>query len=240
MKRNVTRTAGIAAATLGMGLLALPFAAGASATQPDPEHKVTICHRTNSVTNPYVVETVDEASVNSDSGDDHGQGDHHIHTGPVFDSGTEYPAPHNGDQWGDIIPPFYADGVTPGYWDTLNWNEAGQAIFANDCNLVVASETPTDEPTTPTDEPTDPVTETPTDNPTTPTDEPTDGSTDEPTDAPSSTSSELPAVIPSTGGNEGELAHTGSTSGVLLGLGAALLATGAVFVAASRRRPTHS
>lgn len=33
------------------------------ATPPDPGHKVTICHRTNSDTNPYVMETVDIAST---------------------------------------------------------------------------------------------------------------------------------------------------------------------------------
>lgn len=35
----------------------------ATATQPHPEHKVGICHRTASDTNPYVFEKVDEASL---------------------------------------------------------------------------------------------------------------------------------------------------------------------------------
>lgn len=35
----------------------------ASATQPDPEHKVGLCHRTASDTNPYVFIEVDEASL---------------------------------------------------------------------------------------------------------------------------------------------------------------------------------
>jgi hypothetical protein len=40
----------------------------ASATKGDPEHKVTICHATASKTNPYVMITVDVASIVGDSG----------------------------------------------------------------------------------------------------------------------------------------------------------------------------
>jgi LPXTG-motif cell wall-anchored protein len=58
--------------------------------------------------------------------------DHSSHGGPAFDPNTEYPPPHNGDQWGDIIPPFYADG-SPGYWSPLNWDAGGQAIFYAGC-----------------------------------------------------------------------------------------------------------
>ena len=45
------------------------------------------------------------------------------------------PPPHNGDQWGDIIPPFYSDGSTPTGYPTLNWNAAGQALFATGCQF---------------------------------------------------------------------------------------------------------
>jgi hypothetical protein len=108
----------------------------ADATQPDPLHQVTICHRTNSVTNPYVVITVDEASVDGDAGNDNGQGDHLLeHLGPVFDVNNPPPPPHNGDQWGDIIPPFYSDGSTPTGYPSLNWDAEGQAIFENGCNV---------------------------------------------------------------------------------------------------------
>ena len=107
-----------------------------TATQPDPLHKVTICHRTNSVTNPYVIITVDEASVDGNAGNDNGKGDLLLeHLGPVFDFNNPPPPPHNGDQWGDIIPPFYSDGVTLTGYPTLNWDAAGQAIFANGCNF---------------------------------------------------------------------------------------------------------
>jgi len=41
----------------------LLFVGNASATQPDPEHKVQLCHRTASDTNPYVLIEVDVASL---------------------------------------------------------------------------------------------------------------------------------------------------------------------------------
>jgi hypothetical protein len=123
--------AAIAAIALSMLYVILPVAATPST---DGLHKVTICHRTNSVTNPYVQITVDVASVDGNSGNDNGKGDHLLeHTGPVWDANTVYPTPHNGDQWGDIIPPFYDDGVTLTGFPSLNWNAAGMAIFANGC-----------------------------------------------------------------------------------------------------------
>jgi hypothetical protein len=94
---------------------------------------VTICHRTNSVTNPYVVETPDANAVDGDTGNNTGQGDHYAeHQGPVFDPNAVYPTPHNGDQWGDIIPA--VPGLTPG----LNWDANGQATYNNECTPTEA------------------------------------------------------------------------------------------------------
>jgi hypothetical protein len=114
---------------------------GVTSAGGDPAANVTICHRTDSVTNPYVTETVDEASVDGDSSNDKGQGDHLLeHTGPVFDSLNPPPPPHNGDQWGDIIPPFDENGdPRPNPSATLNWpgpGAVGAAIFFNGCNPV--------------------------------------------------------------------------------------------------------
>ena len=107
----------------------------AFATKPDPNHKVTICHRTHSASNPYVIITVDEASVNGDTGDDHGQGDHQTHNegGAVGSVADAQALKDAGDWWGDIIPPFYENG-DDGYWPKLNWDATGQAVFENGCN----------------------------------------------------------------------------------------------------------
>lgn len=50
-----------------LALAALAFAGASTtlATKPDPEHKVAICHRTASDTNPYVYIEVDEASLDA-------------------------------------------------------------------------------------------------------------------------------------------------------------------------------
>jgi len=49
-----------------LALVGLVVTGGAaSATQPDPEHKVGLCHRTASDTNPYVYIEVDEASLDA-------------------------------------------------------------------------------------------------------------------------------------------------------------------------------
>jgi hypothetical protein len=114
--------AALAGSTLALAaaLSLAPFA-GAAYTTP----KVTICHRTNSATNPYLQITVDISAAGDVVGNSPGD-DHSHHLGPVFDANAIYPPPHNGDQWGDIIPP-------PG--SPLNWNAAGQAIWNNECNV---------------------------------------------------------------------------------------------------------
>jgi hypothetical protein len=130
----------VSAAVLSLTASSIMFAAGQASATQDDEHKVTICHRTKSVSNPYT-----QNSVNFDSATgelkDNGDGDHTSHTGPVWDANTTYPAPHNGDQWGDIIPPYTWDGG--GHYDGLNWDAAGQAIWNNDCNPTTSTDTVT-------------------------------------------------------------------------------------------------
>lgn len=84
----------VCATAVGVALV-LGIGAAASATSGSP-HQVTLCHATNSATNPYVVITVDVASVLGDKG-------HGGHTGPVFDPSVDK---HDQPAWGDIIPAF--------------------------------------------------------------------------------------------------------------------------------------
>lgn len=96
----------------------------------DPESKVTICHRTNSVKNPYSKISVNADSADGNTENDNGQGDHSEHTGPVATSETVAQAIKDAkEDWGDIIPPHdeYAG---------LNWSAEGQAIYNNNCNYV--------------------------------------------------------------------------------------------------------
>ena len=83
--------------------------------------KQTICHATNSNTNPYVVITPNK------NGDVDG---HAKHTGPIWSAGLK--AQHV--SWGDIIPPFdYNDHGTAAHYPGQNWTADGQAWFANGC-----------------------------------------------------------------------------------------------------------
>lgn len=94
--------------------------------------KVTICHRTDSVTNPY-----NQITVDADAADGSGQNDHSHHTGPVATSQAVAQALKNAHiKWGDIIPPHdnYAG---------LNWTTGGQGVYNNGCNYVIVTPTVT-------------------------------------------------------------------------------------------------
>jgi hypothetical protein len=114
-------------AVVAMAATALVIAA--TSASADPVTKVTICHRTNSNTNPYVEITPDVAGVLDG---------HAGHTGPVWDPTLK--ADHI--KWGDIIPPFdYMDGATLKHFDGLNMDTLGgvdgktpgSAILDNGC-----------------------------------------------------------------------------------------------------------
>ena len=131
-RAQAPRLAGRAAVAFGMLFIVMAVAPlGANATQGSPEHKVTLCHATDSYTNPYVRISVDVASVIKN----HGHGDH---DGPVF-----YPSIPKHTKWGDIIPPF--DFGAAGSYSGKNWTAGGQAIFDDGCDMPPP---PTTTPTT--------------------------------------------------------------------------------------------
>jgi hypothetical protein len=118
---------------LAMGSLGFAAASNVGPDCPPMSHpqgnncKVTICHRTDSVTNPYVSPDVDISAANGNTLGDH----YSVHTGPVATSQqVAQSLKDNGQKWGDIIPP--VEGVEPGQ----NWTPEGIAIYNNGCNYV--------------------------------------------------------------------------------------------------------
>ena len=116
MRRN--RLARIFTATVVAVGMVGASASMASATSGDP-HKVTICHATASRSNPYVVITVDVASIGDTSG--HGR---------------------SGVNAGDIIPPFDIAGVQ---YAGNNWDAAHAPVALRECGLVIPVTLPTDD-----------------------------------------------------------------------------------------------
>ena len=92
--------------------------APAAAAAPAADPRVTLCHATNSNSNPYVQITV--AAAGAFNG-------HLGHTGPIWNPTLKA----SGISWGDIIPPFTFRGNTY----SLNW-PAGMSIFNNGCSVA--------------------------------------------------------------------------------------------------------
>lgn len=112
------------------GLISLTVfgVAGVARATQGEDHKVTLCHRTDSYKNPYVSVTVDVASV---QGIKKLEGHGSEHMGPVF-----FPAIPKHTEWGDIIPAvtYEKNGTTVNY-PGQNLTPGGLAILANDCKL---------------------------------------------------------------------------------------------------------
>ena len=216
-KANATSLTGIG--MIFVGLLAIVLAGLgvpiAGATQPNPEHKITLCHRTASRTNPYVTESVDVASELFAG--------HDGHNGPVFS-----PDLPEHEEWGDIIPAF---DFGPGeQYAGKNLSTAGQAILDNGCVLpdttTTTSTIPEESTTTSTSPPNGTTTS-------------SEGTTTSTSAGPVVTdfggpdrpvgSQGTPGVVPGVTGADpgsGSLPFTGSPVTVLLGIGGALIASG--------------
>ena len=104
--KKVLVVAGVAFASLALSPIASEVV---HAAPPANTNNVTICHRTHSVTNPYVRITVDQRSVGN-ANSKHGGGAHDVwatslyQSKPnpnVYDATKTYPA--NDKKWGDII-----------------------------------------------------------------------------------------------------------------------------------------
>lgn len=195
MKRSLGIVLGLAIGIVGM------LGAVSSATPPNPDHRVTICHAhpADSLTGPWVEITVDVASVG------------YQHSG------------HEDQHDGDVIPPYTytaRDGTVFTYA-----GKGDQEILANGCEAIEPSPTPTPtETVTPTPTPTDTPSPTPTPTCTSPTPvhcgpSPTPTPTDTHSPKPPHTS-EPPATTPR------NTAFTGNDTAVPIVVGVILLAIG--------------
>lgn len=115
-----------------MVLVLVGLSAVLPARQTEAAGDITICHRSNSATNPYQVLTVSQSSVDGIAGNSGNEADHYgEHKGPLASSqSVAEDLKKNKIDWGDIIPPI--SGIHSG----LNWTTAGQAIYNNGCQYT--------------------------------------------------------------------------------------------------------
>lgn len=114
----------VSAALLAGGFYAAAAVAGNRGSAQSGH--VTICHRTGSHHNPYVVISPSATGVY------HG---HYLQ----HNEHAVFPNTASDGKWGDIIPPFQYQGVTY----SLNWNADGQAVWSNGCQPTTSGGTTT-------------------------------------------------------------------------------------------------
>ena len=232
----------IALGALSMVLAGLGVSS-AGATEPNPDHLVTLCHRTDSYSNPYEEFTVDVGSVLGEDG-------HDSHNGPVF-----YPEIPKHTEWGDIIPAF---DFGPGEQYAGQNVPEGQAILDAHCAFPSATTTTSEATTTTEGETTTTEATTTTEGGTTTSEattttegetttteaSPTTDGTSPPVGGQtvgSTTSPVQPAGVPggtapvAPSAGSGTLPLTGSPVIVLLGVGLALIGSGIAMVVRKRR-----
>lgn len=198
----------------------------ANATPPNPDHKVTICHRTGSATNPYVILTADIAA----NGYVKAGHDGHYQIGNGLGS--------------DIIPAYdyvRKDGTTFHYAgfglsQVFSNGQTGADVLAAGCVLTTSTPT-TPPPTTPPPTTVPPTTPPPTTVPPTtvpPTTTPPTSDVAPPKDC---VGSDKPARCFSQGPRPGkDLAFTGGETTVPIVAGLSLLVAGLSGLAIARRR----
>lgn len=131
MNKRLKKVVSFAIAFSLILMMVVSIAGIAKAKGENGENKVRICHRTNAYNHPYNSIRVDYHSVDGDTTNNKGQGDHAVeHTGPVFNAITM----NQHSNWGDIILPHHN-------FAGLNWSE-GRSIWENNCRV----KTPTPNP----------------------------------------------------------------------------------------------
>ena len=130
--RQRIRVAQVVLITLSSSLFTLlsPMQVGEAAGSA----KITICHRTHSVTNPYRMITVSTNAVNKARG-------HKVHTGGVFVTSSGYYMTDGGSNakvWGDIIPGGDSAGISYNGTNSIgyNWTATGKAFFPGGANAA--------------------------------------------------------------------------------------------------------
>ena len=122
----LTLSAVATVATLSLSTVAL----AANDTNADnSDHKITICHATDSATNPYVKITVDTHAVVMAGHGGHDDGVVATSTAKA----QELKDAHT--KWGDVIP-----AIPDQNFAGVNWNDAGKALFNHGC--AMPTETP--------------------------------------------------------------------------------------------------
>lgn len=71
METRLSRRLGRTLLAAGLLAVAMAIPAGATPADENGEHKVTICHVTNSTSNPFVVISVDVAAFDGEGNNDH-------------------------------------------------------------------------------------------------------------------------------------------------------------------------